>query len=393
MIRLRDLTSAMLVAGGVFAFAFPSAPAQAAEGPSGIWLTSDYPAVTERIGEDATLNLDLINARQPPARVALSVQGLPKGWSAEISGGGKPVSAAMVAPGQDRNLRLKVTAPKTVAPGTYEFVVRGDVAGGAPLKLPVAMTFSAGEPDRITLTPKLPSLRGTPRSNFDFNVEVKNDGTEDTVLNLVAETQPGFSASFSEQFGNQDLTSMPFKAGESKTLKVSVKAPQDAAAGRYPVTVEASNAKMQGKAELSLEVTGQPALVLAGENGRLSGNAEAGKERTFTFNVGNTGSAIAREVNVTANAPEGWKVEAEPKTVSEIAPNGHQAVAIHITPSTKAIAGDYMVSLRAAGSGVSDSQQFRVTVTTSTVWGAVGLGIIAAAAVVLALAVARYGRR
>ncbi len=393
MIRLRDLTSAMLVAGGVFAFAFPSASAQAAEGPSGIWLTSDYPAVTERIGEDATLNLDLINARQPPARVALSVQGLPKGWSAEISGGGKPVSAAMVAPGQDRNLRLKVKAPKTVAPGTYEFVVRGDVAGGAPLKLPVAMTFSAGEPDRITLTPKLPSLRGTLRSNFDFNVEVKNDGTEDTVLNLVAETQPGFSASFSEQFGNQDLTSMPFKAGESKTLKVSVKAPQDAAAGRYPVTVEASNAKMQGKAELSLEVTGQPALVLAGENGRLSGNAEAGKERTFTFNVGNTGSAIARDVNVTANAPEGWKVEAEPKTVPEIAPNGHQAVAIHITPSTKAIAGDYMVSLRAAGSGVSDSQQFRVTVTTSTVWGAVGLGIIAAAAVVLALAVARYGRR
>ncbi len=64
-----------------------------------------------------------------------------------------------------------------------------------------------------------------------------------------------------------------------------------------------------------------------------------------------------------------------------------------MTPSDKAIAGDYVVSVRANGDGASDSASFRVTVLTSTMWGIAGLGIIGAAVVVLAFAVTRYGRR
>ena len=66
---------------------------------------------------------------------------------------------------------------------------------------------------------------------------------------------------------------------------------------------------------------------------------------------------------------------------------------VEITPSEKAIAGDYMVTVRANGDGASDSAEFRVTVKTSTVWGVAGLGIISASVLVLALAVTRYGRR
>jgi uncharacterized membrane protein len=39
------------------------------------------------------------------------------------------------------------------------------------------------------------------------------------------------------------------------------------------------------------------------------------------------------------------------------------------------------------------SSDFRITVTTSTLWGIVGVGIIAAALLVLVGAVARFGRR
>jgi uncharacterized membrane protein len=37
--------------------------------------------------------------------------------------------------------------------------------------------------------------------------------------------------------------------------------------------------------------------------------------------------------------------------------------------------------------------QFRTTVRTSTIWGVAGLGVIAAAVLVLGGAVMRYGRR
>ena len=57
------------------------------------------------------------------------------------------------------------------------------------------------------------------------------------------------------------------------------------------------------------------------------------------------------------------------------------------------IAGDYMVSVRANGSGASDHANFRVTVRTSTLWGVAGLGVIGASALMLGFAVTRYGRR
>jgi len=68
-------------------------------------------------------------------------------------------------------------------------------------------------------------------------------------------------------------------------------------------------------------------------------------------------------------------------------------VNLKITPSEQAIAGDYMVTVRASGGPVSESVQYRVTVNTSTLWGAAGLGVIAVAALVLGGAVMRFGRR
>jgi uncharacterized membrane protein len=52
-----------------------------------------------------------------------------------------------------------------------------------------------------------------------------------------------------------------------------------------------------------------------------------------------------------------------------------------------------MVTMRANSDGASESSEFRVTVETSTMWGIVGLAVIAASVVVLSLAVMRFGRR
>jgi uncharacterized membrane protein len=52
-----------------------------------------------------------------------------------------------------------------------------------------------------------------------------------------------------------------------------------------------------------------------------------------------------------------------------------------------------MVAMTASGDGASASSDFRVTVRTSTMWGIVGVLVIAAALIVLVLAVVRYGRR
>jgi len=59
-----------------------------------------------------------------------------------------------------------------------------------------------------------------------------------------------------------------------------------------------------------------------------------------------------------------------------------------------AIAGDYQATIRAnATGGQSESANFRITVLTSTLWGAVGIGVIAISLLVVVFAVARFGRR
>lgn len=392
MSRLRHLSSATALAGALI-LCTGSAFAQEAQKPQGVWLTTDFPALTESIGNDAALSLSLKNANEPPQRIDFSVKGLPSGWTWELDGDGKPVTEAIVLPDESQTLRLKIKPPKDVKAGSYDFSVIGDTGNGQALTLPIKMTFSAQKPAKLEIDAKLPALRGTPRSSFDYDLTVKNDSPADTTLNLLAKAPDGFSTTFKEQYGSQEIASIPLKAGESKTVKLTVKPPSTVAAGQYPVEVAASNAQIHASTGLMMDITGEPKIAFSATDGRLSGRAEAGKETTFNYTLTNDGSAPASDVKLTGSAPSGWKVEMEPKKVDTLAPGGTQDVAVHITPTSKAIAGDYMVSLNANGGGDSQSSDFRVTVTTSTVWGIAGLGIIGAAVMVLGFAVTRYGRR
>lgn len=107
----------------------------------------------------------------------------------------------------------------------------------------------------------------------------------------------------------------------------------------------------------------------------------------------NSGSAPATDLDLSAPPPSGWKVEFEPKQIPSLGPGASGPVAVKITPSERAVAGDYMVGLRATGDPIAEDVQFRTTVKTSTVWGIAGLGVIGVAVIVLAGTVMRYGRR
>src|SRR5581483_9878249 len=77
------------------AFAVVIAPAvKADDAPKdvkGLFLMSDYPAVTVRPGETSSVGLHLQNYSLPPQRMTLSVGGVPTGWTATLMGGGQPV--------------------------------------------------------------------------------------------------------------------------------------------------------------------------------------------------------------------------------------------------------------------------------------------------------------
>jgi uncharacterized membrane protein len=145
--------------------------------------------------------------------------------------------------------------------------------------------------------------------------------------------------------------------------------------------------------DLEMTITGQPRLDISGREGLVSTRASAGKETSVPVVITNTGTAPADDIELTGSAPSGWKITFDPKTVERIAPNDNKEVQALITPTDKAIAGDYVTTIRASARGESASTNFRVTVTTSTMWGIAGVGIVGVALLIMVGAVARFGRR
>ena len=99
-------------------------------------------------------------------------------------------------------------------------------------------------------------------------------------------------------------------------------------------------------------------------------------------------------VSLSSSPPADWKVIFQPDKVGELDPGQKIDVQAQLTPSSKAIAGDYMTTFSANGTGsASSSADIRVTVSTSTMWGIIGVAIVAIALLIAVGAVARFGRR
>lgn len=367
-----------------------AAPSMAAPAFRGLAVYTQYPAQTVRAGEPVSVSLTVRNFGLPPQVVSLRVAEAPAGWRVRFLAGGRVVQAVSVIPDGEAAVTLRLEPPRGIRAGTYRFRVLA-AGQGASASMPLEITLGQVLPPRLSLEAELPTLRGPSTSTFRYRVTVRNDSDQDQLVQLDAEAPRRFQVNFS--LLGQQVTSVPVKAGESREVEVEVNMPEDTAAGTYPIAVRAASGGTSATLRLVAEVTGRPELRVTAPEGRLSGRAYAGSTEPLKVIVKNEGSAPARNVSLSASPPSGWEVTFEPERIDEIPPRGEKEVTARVRPSARAIAGDYMVTITASGSDASASADFRITVLTRTLWGVVGVILIAAALVVVGQAVSRYGRR
>jgi uncharacterized membrane protein len=372
----------------------PAAQAADSHDPNikGLYLMTDYPAVTVRPGTTSNIPLRLQNYGLAPDRYKLSVTGVPTGWTATILGGGQPVAAAMPAPDKDVSLQLRLDVPANAKLDEQTLTVKADGQGNQA-SLPIQVALAKQLPAKLTVTAQLPSLRGSPKSNFEYTLTIKNDSGRNLNVSFAAQAPENFETSFTEAYGTQELSAIPIDAGQSKDIKLKVRPPSTIDAGHFKVGVTVKAEDATAKTDLALDVVGQPELQVAGRDGLLSARAVAAQQTSIPVVVTNTGSAPAENVKLSASSPTGWKVTFNPENIDRLVPGKDAEVQALITPSDKSLAGDYMVSVNANSRGESASSQFRITVNTSTVWGMVGAGVIGVALLLMLGAVARFGRR
>ena len=363
-----------------------------AQGFRGLALYTPFPSQSVRVGETINLPITLKGFGLPPQTVQVRVVELAQGWKASLLGGGRVISAVYVLPEGEQNFSLRLEPPPGVRPGTYRFRLVAE-GSGTRAELPIALTLGQVLPKRLSLETELPVLKGTPTASFRYRVTLRNESDQDLLANLEADAPENFRVSFSTAFGGQEINSLPLKAGESKDLDVQITPPRQVEAKVYAVTLRALAGEARAELAVNLDITGQVELSLTTPEGRLSGRAYAGRENPVKLVVKNTGSAPAENLEFSSSEPSGWEVKFEPDKLERLASGAESEVTAKIKPSPRAVAGDYILTLRASAGSAQASADYRVTVQTSTLWGLVGVVLIAVAVGAVGFAVSRFGRR
>lgn len=369
--------------------AFPS-QVLAQEGNQNISITTNYPSQLAELGESTNINLK-VNVGDTSQTVNLAMGEIPAGWEATFRGGGRVIKSIFVEANSSGSVDLRLEPPEQAKSGIFNFVVLAESVMGEA-QLLITLTVQEKVPASLSFDADLPTIKGSPTTTFRYTTTLKNEGDQEVLINLTADAPSGFLPKF--KLSGQEVTSFPMDPNQSKTINVELNPLVEIPAGSYPFTIYANGGDLQASLKLTAEVTGQHKLAVSGLDGRLSGKANAGKETTLQILLRNTGTAPAQGIELSSNEPSGWSVTFDPEVIAEIPAGEQTEVKATIKPAEKAVAGDYMITINARpADGVTESVDFRITVITSTLWGVVGIGLIAVAVGVVALAVMRFGRR
>lgn len=353
-------------------------------------ITTDYPAVAVEPGKTASFDLKV--AASPADSVALDVSGVPTGWTATLRGGGFVIDGVFAGPSNAPDVTLNVVVPDDAPDATTRIAVRAR-SGSAEDTLTLSLRVAREAGGSVSMTTNNPTLRDDAKATFPFTVELKNDTPQELTFTLSSQGPAGWDITATPS-GQAQAASVVVGAGASSNISVSVNPPDDAAAGQYPIHVEAVSGEQTAAIDLGVEITGSFALSLSTPDERLTTNANAGATKDFTLVVRNDGTAPLANIAVSGSGPQSWKIEPDIPTIAELAPGTQQQVIAKITPSSEAIAGDYVITFRASATeGGSDEIQVRTTVDTALSWGLVGIALIILTLVGLGWVFQRYGRR
>jgi uncharacterized membrane protein len=359
-----------------------------------------YPGVT--LGPDDSVSLDLLikNRGRSDETVLVEVTEKPKDWNVEIKRFSTLVTGVFVASKEDQTLTVSAKPAdkeiKKLPAGTYHFAVKVHAADGALTQAAaVTVTVVSAEKaaERVSIETSYPTLRGPSGDKFQFSLDVKNDTGQDAVFNFRATTPPGWEASFKPAYESKQISSLQINANSSKTVEMEVTPPYNAQAGEYEFHVEAQAPKAKAEKDLKVVLTGTYGLKAGTPSGVLSLVTERGQKASITLLVQNKGSAPQREVKFNAFKPENWKVEFKPEKLENIEPGAFKQTEVTITPAQQALVGDYSVSIQAEGEKANQDTEFRVTIKAASAWGWIGVGIIAAVIIGLAIIFRVLGRR
>ena len=361
-------------------------------------LIMAYNNITVGPGQEFEMDAEVVNPRKASVRVALETTSLPEGWTAGFHSRypSFPVGGIMVQGEKNTTLELKVKLPDNVEPGDYELgVTAKDSKGEKTEEVKIAFRVSAKKVDTggLKMESQYPVLSGTSDQTFKFGIDLKNETDNPLTTALAAQAPPGWVVRIKPQFEDTQISSIALKKDSSETLSVEIQPPQLGDPGDFPVIVRARSGNFTAQADLKVTLAGTRVLNMGTATGRLNADVTAGEKSQVDFLIGNAGTAPLNNLAFISSKPDGWEVNFNPDKVDSLNSGEVREVKMEITAPDRAVAGDYMLAVTTNSPDSSKSIDFRVTVSTPTIWGWIGAFIVAAVVLALAAVFIRLGRR
>ncbi|MGH7817577.1 MAG: NEW3 domain-containing protein, partial [Candidatus Binatia bacterium] len=258
----------------------------------------------------------------------------------------------------------------------------------------LTVTSKKVETGGIKLTSQYPVLSTGSGQTLKFTVDLKNETNKPLTTALAAQAPPGWNVRFKPQFGDQQISSIQLKESGSETLSVEIDTPSKADAKEQPVTITAKSGAFEASTSIKVSLKGTQDLKMGSLAGTLNAALTAGNKTPIDFVVGNAGTAPIRNLGFVSKKPsDKWTVEFKPDKLDALGPGEVRQIKMEILAPDRTIAGDYLMILTANSAELTKSVEFRVTVSTPTIWGWIGFGIVGLVVIGLAIVFFRLGRR
>lgn len=385
-----------------------AAEAQKADSPApskeSFNLILPFKDLTVGQGQEATMDAEVVNRTKEPVEVLLTIDSIPKGWEVNFNSRypSFPVRSVTVQGGDQNSnksttLEFKAKIPENTKAGTYPIKVTAkDTKGLTEYNQTInyRVTSKKVETGGIKLTSQYPVLSTASGQTLKFTVDLKNETNKPLPTSLVAQAPQGWTVRFKPQFGDQQISSIQLKENGSETLSVEVDTPATADAKEYPVGIQARAGAFEASTSVKVSLKGTQDLKMGSLAGTLNTTVVAGTKTPIDFVVGNAGTAPVRNLNfVTKKPSEKWTVEFRPDKIDSLGPGEVRQIKMEILAPERTIAGDYMMTLTSNSPEANKSVDFRVTVSTPTIWGWIGFAIVGLVVLGLAVVFFRLGRR
>jgi uncharacterized membrane protein len=355
-------------------------------------------------GQEATMDTEVVNRTKEPVEVSLTIEGIPSGWDINFNSRypSFPVRSVTVAGGDQTSnksttLELKAKVPESAKPATYTIKVTAkDTKGTTQYVETINYRVSSKkiETGGIKVSSQYPVLGTGSGQTLKFTVDLKNETNKVLPTSLVAQVPQGWNVRFKPQYGDQQISSIQLKENGSETLSVEIDTPFNAEAKEYPVTILARSGAFEASTSIKVSLKGTQDLKMGSLAGTLNAALTAGNKTPLDFVVGNAGTAPIRNLGfVTKKPSDKWSVEFKPDKIDALGPGEVRQIKMEILAPDRTIAGDYMMTLTANSADLTKSVEFRVTVSTPTIWGWIGFGIVGLVVIGLAVVFFRLGRR